>query len=125
MAEAETDAAASPARLRSKVWIERDDDVLLSEWRIALLEAVAECGSLAAGAERLGVPYRTAWQRVKEMERRLGFPLLATESGGADGGGSRLTPAADDLVRRFHRLTVGLAAELDQRFRREFADLLD
>jgi len=118
-----TDGKA-PARLRSKVWIERGDEVLLSEWRVELLAAVAETGSLAAAAARLGVPYRTAWQRVKEMETRLGRPLLATESGGAEGGGSRLTPAAADLLARFRRLTDGVSDLLAERFRREFDDLL-
>jgi molybdate transport system regulatory protein len=117
-------APVSPAALRSKVWLERDGAVLLSEWRIALLEEVAATGSLAAAAERLGVPYRTAWQRVKEMEDRLGAPLLATASGGADGGHSHLTPLAADLVARFRRATAGLADLLADRFHREFPDLL-
>lgn len=118
------DRPAEPPRVRAKVWIERGDDVLLSEWRVALLEAVEEAGSLAAAANRLGVPYRTAWQRIKESEERLGLPLLATESGGAEGGGSRLTPAGRDLVARFRRVTAGVADLVEQRFRAEFADLL-
>jgi len=115
----------SPAILRSKVWVEQGGEVLLSEWRIALLTEVAANGSLAAAAERLGVPYRTAWQRVKEMEARLGAPLLTTSSGGSEGGGSHLTPLANDLVGRFNRVTGGVADELATRFQREFGDLLD
>lgn len=111
-------------RIRTKVWVERGDAVLLSEWRVALLEAVAETGSLAAAAARLGVPYRTAWDRIKETEARLGVKLLATESGGAEGGGSRLTPAAADLVARFRRVTAGLADEVERRFRDELGDIL-
>lgn len=109
-------------RVRAKVWVEQGDDVLLSEWRVALLEAVDATGSLAGAAERLDVPYRTAWHKVKEIEERLGVRLLLTESGGADGGGSRLTDEAKDLIARFRRVTVGVADLVEHRFRVELGD---
>lgn len=112
------------ARVRHKIWIERDNEVLLSEWRVALLRGVRETGSLARSAERLEVPYRTAWQRIKELEERLGLPLLETESGGADGGGSRLTPAALDLIARFECITEGIAEQIEERMRAAFGDIL-
>ncbi len=96
--------------------------MLLSEWRVALLEAVDETGSLAAAAAQLDVPYRTAWQKVKEIEERLGVRLLLTESGGAEGGGSRLTDEAKDLIERFRRVTVGVADLVEHRFRVELGD---
>lgn len=112
-------------RVRSKIWIERPAGVLLSEWRVELLEAVAETGSLAAAAERLDVPYRTAWQKVKATEAALGVRLLETESGGVEGGGSRLTPEAVDLIARFRRVTAGIADLVAERFAREFDGVLD
>ena len=111
-------------RVRSKIWVERGDHVLLSEWRVELLEAVEETGSLAAAAATLGVPYRTAWDRIKEAEERLGVRLLRTESGGAEGGGSRLTAEAQDLVARFRRVTAGVAELVERRFREELGDVL-
>ena len=122
--ETEADDAAGTTRVRSKVWVERGGEVLLSEWRVALLAAVAETGSLARAADKLGVPYRTAWHRIKETEGRLGLRLLETESGGAEGGGSRLTEDAQDLVARFQRVTAGVAEQVERRFRDELADLL-
>ncbi len=44
--------------IRTKVWIEQDGEVLLSDWRIALLEAVEATGSLAEAARQMDVPYR-------------------------------------------------------------------
>ncbi len=99
--------------------------VLLSEWRVELLAAVAATGSLVRAAEQLGVPYRTAWDRIKETEAALGLRLLVTESGGAEGGGSRLTAEATDLVARFRRVTDGVAALVERRFRDEFGGALD
>ena len=115
-----TSLALGALRPRSKVWLERDGQVVLSEWRAALLDGVAETGSLAASAARLGVPYRTAWTRLKDIEAGLGFKLVDTQTGGSAGGGSTLTPAAREVLARFHRVVDGVEALIDARFRAEF-----
>ena len=107
-------------RPRSKVWLERDGEVVLSEWRVELLEAVAATGSLAAAAARVGVPYRTAWTRLREIEAGLGFKVLDTQSGGAEGGGSRLMPEAQRMLDRFHRVADGVGRLVDERFAAAF-----
>jgi molybdate transport system regulatory protein len=108
--------------IRSKIWIERRGrgDVVLSEWRVELLEAIDAHGSLSRAAEALDVPYRTAWERVKATEGEIGFRLLDSESGGLDGGGSRLTPEARDLCRRFRRVSGGIQEVVSRRFAAEF-----
>jgi molybdate transport system regulatory protein len=114
---------SAPVNVHSKVWLERDGQVALSAWRIALLEAVGETGSLAAGAARLGVPYRTAWYKLRQIEAQLGLRLLDTHSGGADGGHTTLTPEAIDIVERFHRAARGIEAQVRERFEAEFPEL--
>ncbi len=116
--------ALAPIEPRSKIWFERGGRVVLSEWRVQLLVAIDECGSLVQAAERLDVPYRTAWQKLKEAEEGLGFPILETQSGGAEGGSSRLTARARDVVERFNRATAGISAMIDRRVRAELQDLL-
>ncbi len=71
------------------------------------------------------MPHRTAWQRLREMEERLGTRLVEASSGGATGGESHLTPAAHDLVRRFETLRAGLDEQLAERFRVQFGDTTD
>ncbi len=110
---------------RTKVWLERGGVLALSEWRLDLLKAVDETGSLSEAAERLGVPYRTAWYKLKDIEETLGMKLLATHSGGADGGHSELTPEAQELLARFRRVTAGVAEYVEARFRAEFGSMLD
>jgi|SRR5919202_6578544 hypothetical protein len=61
---------------QAKLWIEIDGKIALSEWRVALLEAVEATGSLAKAAEHLGVPYRTASYKLREIEENLGVHLL-------------------------------------------------
>ncbi len=113
----------APVNVHSKVWLERDGRVALSDWRIALLEEVHEAGSLAAAAERIGVPYRTAWYKLREVEDQLGLRLLDTQSGGPDGGHTTLTPEALDIVRRFRRASRGVEDLVRERFESEFPEL--
>jgi len=103
-----------------KIWMERNGEVVLSDWRMALMEAIDRTGSLAKAAEEMNVPYRSAWQKVRESEVRLGMPLVESQCGGVDGGNSRLTEEARDLLHRYHRFTDGLVASVNGRFREAF-----
>jgi molybdate transport system regulatory protein len=109
---------------RVKLWIEIDGQIVLSDWRIGLLLAIDRTGSLSRAAEALGVPYRTAWHKLKQMEQRLGVRLVASHSGGAEGGSTQLTPVARRLIERYDHFAAGLSQEVDRRFAAAFADLL-
>ena len=106
------------------IWIEREGQVALSGWRVALLEAVAATGSISAAAEQMEVPYRVAWRKIKEMEQGLGVTLLQTRIGGPDGGGAELTPVAQAYIRRYHALSDGLDDWIKQRFAAVFTEPL-
>src|SRR5215210_7437238 len=110
--------------IRSKIWIERRGrgSVVLSDWHVELLETIDAHGSLSRAAEALDIPYRTAWKRVKATESEIGFRLLDSESGGLEGGGSRLTSQARDLCRRFRRVSGGIQEIVSRRFAAEFGD---
>ena len=123
IAESEPSEALLPApglAPCAKLWLEVDGRIALSGWRVALLEAVEATGSLAAAAERMGVPYRTATYKLREIETSLGVRLVATRSGGATGGGSRLTPEARDYVRRWRAFSADLDAWVAARFHDAF-----
>lgn len=114
--------ATGSLQARGKLWLEVDGGVALSEWRVALLEAIDATGSLARAAEQLDVPYRTASFKLREIEERLGVRLLAAQSGGAHGGGSCLTAAGRVYVARWRAFTAGLDAWIDEHFERAFGD---
>jgi molybdate transport system regulatory protein len=112
---------STPLTPHLNLWVEREGRVVLSHWRVRLLEAIAETGSISAAAARLGVQYRLAWDRLNEMEAGLGVPLVERRVGGAGGGGARLTPAGSDLVQRFNRF----AAEMDAATATQFNEAFD
>lgn len=106
-------------RARSKVWIERGGTVVISEYRARLLAAIVDHGSVAAAADAIGLPYRTAWKKLREMEAAAGVPLLESDSGGAAGGASRLTAEARDLLDAFRRVSEPVEAAVRARFDEE------
>mgnify|MGYP005837775095 CR=1 FL=1 len=110
-------------RLKAKFWLESDSgDFLLGPGTLRLLLAVADQGSLKAGAKVIGLSYRAAWDRLKKAEEGLGFPLLERHSGGEGGGGSSLTSAALELVERYRAFVQDVEGLLEARYTKAFAD---
>lgn len=107
-------------KARANFWIEKNGEVVLSSWRIRLLEAIEETGSISAAAEKMNISYRRAWDKIHESEERLGIKLVETQTGGSGGGGSYLTPTAQDYVKRFKDFTAGLNDMITQRFESYF-----
>ncbi len=93
----------------------------LEDRRIRLLERIGATGSISQAAKAMGMSYRAAWNAVDALRNLAGEALLVTQSGGTAGGGTRLTPAGERLVRT-HRLVhehqrrflIGLQAQLEQ-----------
>jgi len=107
---------------RIKLWVEKDGHLVLSDYRVRILELVRETGSLAQAAERLGLSYRRAWGKVREIEQNLGLSLVESEVGGAGGGGSSLTDDGERLVALYERFRRRMEGELGKEFRQLFKE---
>jgi molybdate transport system regulatory protein len=105
---------------RVKVWLEQDGKLVMSDYRVRVLEIIAETGSLAKAASEMRLSYRRAWGKVKEMEENLGYPLVHSEVGGAGGGHTTLTPEGERLVAAYGRFRDRVADVLQKAFREEF-----
>lgn len=86
--------------------ITKGPDIAIGPGKIDLLEAIARTGSISAAAKSLGMSYRRAWLLVDMMNRCFESAVVAAGAGGARGGGARLTPLGEDIVRRYRRITV-------------------
>lgn len=75
----------------------------------ALLREVDRTGSVARAASTLGRSRARALDRIETLEEAFG-PLVDRHRGGSDGGGSRLTDPAAELLSRFDRLQAALSA---------------
>jgi molybdate transport system regulatory protein len=72
--------------------------------KVALLEAIAASGSISGAGRTLKMSYRRAWDLVEQLNRCLGQPVVETETGGAGGGGARLTAAGSRLVQQYRAM---------------------
>ncbi len=104
------------------LWVERNGLVVLSRWRIRLLQAIEETGSISAAARRMDVGYHRAWAKLAEMERGLDVQLVDRQVGGPSGGGARLTAAGHDYVARFVAFQQGIDELIELRFRQSFPE---
>lgn len=70
----------------------------------ALLEALHDTGSITRAARTAGLSYKGAWLLLEAACNLANEPLLETATGGAGGGGTRLTKAALGLLRAWQQI---------------------
>ena len=86
---------------RLSVRIDLDPDSRIGPGKIELLEHIAACGSISAGARQMGMSYKHAWDLIEELNQIFGKPVVSAQTGGKQGGGAQLTSAGLALVRRY------------------------
>ena len=88
-------------------------EIAIGPGKAELLEAIAETGSISASAKRLGMSYRRAWLLVDTMNRCFREPLVASATGGARGGGARVTAFGQRVLVNYRRMLANLDRHLD------------
>lgn len=88
-------------RLYGDLWMGQDEASAVGDMRISLLEQIDQTGSITKAAKAVGVSYKTAWDTVDAMKNLSGRPLVESASGGARGGGTRLTEEGRRLVETY------------------------
>lgn len=97
-------------KLNARVWFEQDDHNLAGHAEVALLQAIAASGSISAAAKQLGRSYKWAWDTLETMNRLSDSPLATRETGGKNGGGTRLTARGEQLVAAYQAIERAHAA---------------
>jgi molybdate transport system regulatory protein len=98
-------AAAKPAlALDGALWLRRGGIAIGGADRVALLEAIRDTGSMTSAAKAVGISYKTAWDRVQDMNNLSAQALVQRSAGGAGGGGTVLTPYALELIGAFRQV---------------------
>ncbi|WP_338758812.1 TOBE domain-containing protein [Massilia sp. METH4] len=108
---------SEPLELHGKLWLAAGGRHLGGANRIALLAAIAQCGSITRAARAVGMSYKGAWDAVDAMNNLAGTPLVERLAGGKGGGGTRLTERGAQLVEQFRRLEEAhrrFVAQLDR-----------
>jgi molybdate transport repressor ModE-like protein len=96
-----------------KFWLETEDGYVFGQGAFELLRGIQEKGTLKAVAEDLNMSYRHAWGIIKEIEEKLGKPIVVAHRGGkVGGGGAELTQTGKELLATYLRFK----SDLNQRF---------
>jgi molybdate transport system regulatory protein len=88
--------------------------------KIALLEHIGSSGSLSQAARELRMSYRRAWQLLESVNSSFRERAVLTAKGGRGGGGARLTPFGERLIRAYREFD----AELQKRAARSFRSIV-
>jgi len=83
---------------RFNLRLSKGDIKAIGPGKVALLEAIAETGSISAAARQLGMSYRRAWGLVDELNHALVEPAVEANVGGRQGGRAVLLPAGRKLT---------------------------
>ena len=103
------------SKVQFRLRIYRDESIAIGPGKVALLEAIAESGSISAAARQMGMSYRRAWVLIDEMNRALSAPAVNTATGGVHGGGAKLSPLGADVIKHYRAIenTARVAATAD------------
>lgn len=93
-----------------RLFLKIDADTRIGHGKIALLETIEETGSISAAGRALDMTYRRAWELVDHMNKAFGRPLVAGQTGGAGGGGAKLTDLGREVVMRYRALQAATEA---------------
>ncbi|MDO6758833.1 LysR family transcriptional regulator [Tamlana sp. 2_MG-2023] len=101
-------------KIKSRIWIESDDNVLLGEGRVHLLKAIHETGSLSKGAKSLNISYKKAWGLLDSVNKSAKEPVTINSVGGKGGGGVQLTDYGKSLIETFDEINKNCWKFLDE-----------
>ena len=91
--------------------------------KATLLAAIERTGSISAAAREMRMSYRRAWTLVETMNASFREPLVISATGGAGGGGARITARGRDVLKRYRAMEEKAARAVD-RDMAEFAKLM-
>lgn len=101
-------------KIKSRIWIESNEHVLLGEGRVKLLKTIQETGSLSKAAKSLNLSYKKAWQLLDSVNKSAKKPVTINSVGGKGGGGVELTEYGKSLISAFDEINKNCWAFLDQ-----------
>lgn len=98
--------------------IDFDGGHAIGPGKVQLLESIEQAGSISAAARRMGLSYRKAWLLIDDLNQTFAEPLVRASVGGDRGGGAKLTPTGQTVMRLFRQIEGGamdhFRAEIDQ-----------
>lgn len=96
------------------------DEVFFGPGVETLLRLTEKYESVNAAAKNMQLSYSKAYKMIHGAEKALGFKLLDRKIGGANGGGSTLTPECLDFLITYEEFSSELKEISDNLFNKYF-----
>lgn len=89
----------------AKIWLEYKGEPIMGYGGAKIFEAIKEEGSISKAAKKIGMSYRYVWNYLARIKKAVGAPVVETFKGGeSGGGGARLTPLGEYLLKEYDRV---------------------
>lgn len=104
-------------KIKSRIWIEAGDNVLIGEGRVRLLKEIDAQGSLSKAAKSMGMSYKKAWTLVDAINKSAKEAVVTKTVGGQQGGGTIITPYGKRLIEAFDTINKNCWHFLDKQLK--------
>ena len=91
-------------KVNGSLWIEGDGQRFFGPGPVELLELIGSTGSINKAAKAMGMSYKKAWEIVNRINGMAAEPFVVTSVGGEEGGGSRISAGAKEMIVRYREL---------------------
>ena len=82
----------------ASLWIEYEGERCFGLGRMELLQRIEATGSINKAAKEMGMSYKKAWEMINQLNKQTIGPLVVSQSGGEQGGGSIISKEAKELI---------------------------
>lgn len=84
--------------VNGSLWIEGDGKRFFGPGPVELLELIEKTGSINKAAKAMGMSYKKAWEIVSRLNGMAAEPFVVTSIGGEEGGGSKISSGAKEMI---------------------------
>lgn len=95
---------------RLSIRIDLDEKAAFGPGKAQLLELLVQKGSIRGAAAAMDMSYRRAWLLIRDIEEKMGGPVIEAATGGAHGGGAKLTRFGRTLLSRYRSIETRAAS---------------
>lgn len=100
------------------------DELFFGPGVLDLLRMTEKYESLNAAAKSMNLSYSKAYRMIVDTEKAMGFKLLERKIGGANGGGSTLTPECIEFLKTYEEFSKEVEENTDSLFAKYFSKYL-
>ncbi|WP_042085612.1 winged helix-turn-helix domain-containing protein [Iodidimonas nitroreducens] len=77
---------------------------MIGPGKAALLDQIAQKGSISAAGRAMGMSYKRAWMLIEDLNAMFRDPLVESSRGGPGGGGALLTPNGKAVLNLYRQV---------------------